>query len=185
MLLKMNNRQDENLQNTGKTVHDITEGLSYLNETEAASQKTWELFKYFRSETQHEHTLLLGRVSWYITCQSFLITVYAISFSNSRHPNWFSNIVLPGLAIIVSVLAFFMIEGATVTINMWGRMRNDLVQVTPKLDSVIIPRWRSHAKFSDPIHVRALWFPRLITIVFIFFGSACQLRLGSTLGYEF
>jgi hypothetical protein len=165
----MNNRQDENLQNTGKMDHDITEGLSYLNEIEAASQMTWELFKNFRSEIQQEHTLLLGRVSWYITCQSFLITVYAISFSNSGHPNWFSNIVLPGLAVIVSVLAFFMIEGATVTINMWGRMRNDLVRVMPKLDSVIIPRWRSHAKFNDPIHVRALWFPRLITIVFILF----------------
>jgi hypothetical protein len=165
----MNTPQDENPQKTRKSDHDTAKGLSDLNETEAASQKTWDLFKYFRSEIQHEHTLLLGRVSWYITCQSFLITVYAISFSNSRHPNWFSNITLPALAIIVSVLAFFMIEGATVTINMWGKMRNDLVQETPNLDSVIIPRWRSQARYNDPIHVRALWFPRLITIVFIFF----------------
>jgi len=164
----MNYGQDENLKTPGKVVHDISEGLNYLSEIEATSQKPWELFQYFRSEIQHEHTLLLGRVSWYITCQSFLITVYAISFSNSRQPNWFSNIVLPALAIVVSVLAFFMIEGATKTINMWGRMRNDLIQAASGLDPVIIPRWRSDVKYGDPIHVRALWFPRFITIVFIF-----------------
>jgi len=62
-----------------------------------------------------------------------------------------------------------MIEGATKTINMWGRMRNDLIQAASGLDPVIIPRWRSDVKYGDPIHVRALWFSRFITIVFIFF----------------
>jgi hypothetical protein len=36
--------------------------------------KAWELFQYFRSEIKHEHALLTGRVTWYITCQSLLGT---------------------------------------------------------------------------------------------------------------
>lgn len=162
-------------QRSAPHMHDISNGLNYLSEVKSSSQKTWELFRYFRGEIQHEHTLLLGRVSWYITCQSFLITVYAITYSNSRQPNWFSNLVLPALAIIVSVLAYFMIEGATKTINMWGKLRNELIAVSAAaqpgsgLDSVIIERWRSGANHNDPIHARALWFPRFITIVFIAF----------------
>ena len=38
-----------------------------------ADKQTWELFQYFRGEIKHEHALLAGRVTWYITCQSFFV----------------------------------------------------------------------------------------------------------------
>jgi hypothetical protein len=146
---------------------DIGQGLEYLKETSDSANKTWELFQYFRSEVQHEHSLLMGRVTWYITCQSFLLTVYAITYSNSKGPNWFSNLLLPSLAIIVSFLSYFMIQGATKTIDMWGKLRFKLVSDNSKLNPVLIPRWRSNAPKDDPIHLRALWFPQFISILFV------------------
>lgn len=150
---------------------NIQDGLNYLN-TSHSAEKTWELFQYFRGEIQHEYNLLMGRVTWYITCQSFLLTVYAISYSNSKQPNWFSNGLLPCLAIIVSILAYFMIEGATRTIDMWRKLCIGLIKKSAEVDPsaglnpIIIPRWRSDAK-NDFIHLRALWFPQFITVIFV------------------
>lgn len=146
---------------------DIQEGLKYLEDTSSSAEKTWELFQYFRGEIQHEHSLLMGRVTWYITCQSFLLTVYAITYSNSKQPNWFSNLLLPFLAIIVSFLSYYMIQGATKTIDMWGKLRVDLVKKNSGLNPIVIPRWRSDAPKDDPIHLRALWFPQFISAIFI------------------
>lgn len=159
---------------------DIAKGLAYLNDKEPHSKTTWELFRYVRSEIQHEHSLLLGRVAWFITCQSFLITVYAVSFSAVKRFNWFSNILLPTLAITISFLAFFMIHGATTTINMWGELRKDLIRFSASsqpgtgLDPILIQRWRSDFG-RDAIHERALWFPQFITIVFMVFWIVVSL----------
>lgn len=38
--------------------------------------------EYYRAETRHEYSLLGQRVSWYVTCQSFLII--AFSFWNGE-----------------------------------------------------------------------------------------------------
>ena len=116
--------------------------------------------------------MLFRSVTWYITCQSFLLTVYAITYSNSKQPNWFSNLLLPCLAIIVSILSYFMIQGATRTIDMWGELRISLIKKSAELNhdsglnSVIIPRWRSDAPNEDSIHLTALWFPQCITFIF-------------------
>jgi uncharacterized membrane protein YhdT len=144
----------------------IVDGIANINKNKNA----WELFKYFREEIQHEHTLLMGRVTWYITCQSFLLTVYGITYSNSRGPNWFSNILLPILGISVTFLALNMIQGATLTIKMWSEMRVDLINNYPELDPVLITRWRSNSNgqnHKDAIHVKALWFPRFIPMIFL------------------
>jgi hypothetical protein len=45
--------------------------LKELEET--FNKNAWELFEYIRSESKHEHSLFTGRVTWYITCQSFLL----------------------------------------------------------------------------------------------------------------
>jgi hypothetical protein len=129
--------------------------------------KAWELFQYFRGEIKHEHALLMGRVTWYITCQSFLLTVYAISYSNCRGHNWFSNLFLPLFSILVTFLALNMITGATLTIRMWSEMRKHLIIANPSLNSVIITRWRHPAIRNDAIHDRSLWFPRFIPILFM------------------
>ena len=132
-----------------------------------ADKQTWELFRYFRDEIKHEYTLLTGRVTWYITCQSFLLTVYAISYANSGGRNWFSNFFLPPFSITVTLLALNMINGATITILMWSDMRRHLITANPRLNSVIITRWRRPENNDDAIHLRSLWFPKLIPTLFI------------------
>jgi hypothetical protein len=129
--------------------------------------KAWELFQYFRSEIKHEHALLTGRVTWYITCQSFLLTVYAISYSNCRGYNWFSNIFLPTFSILLTFLALNMIQGAILTIRMWNEMRKHLIKKNRMLNSIIITRWRYPARAYDAIHHRSLWFPRLVPMLFM------------------
>ena len=128
--------------------------------------KVWELFQYFLGEIKHEHALLTARVTWYITCQSFLLTVYAISYANCRGWNWFSNIFLPLFSIAITFLALNMILGATLTIHMWSDMRAHLIRANPRLNSVIITRWRSQVMHNDPIHVKSLWFPKFIPMLF-------------------
>jgi hypothetical protein len=150
---------------------DLSVGLAYLAKPDPSTEKIWELFRYVRAEVQHEYSLLMGRVTWYITCQSFLLTIYTISYANRPGPNWFSNAALPSLAIAISLLAYFMIQGATQTINMWGDLRREIIKKScaadpdKGLNPIIIARWRSDCP-RDPIHSRALWFPQLITIVF-------------------
>jgi hypothetical protein len=130
-------------------------------------KQTWELFQYFRGEIKHEYALLTGRVTWYITCQSFLLTVYAISYANCRGHNWFSNIFLPLFSFFVSLLALNMIQGAITTILMWSDMRKHLITANPRLNSVIITRWRHPENNYDAIHARSLWFPKLIPMLFM------------------
>ena len=130
--------------------------------------KAWQLFQYFRGEIKHEYALLTSRLTWYITCQSFLLTTYAISYSNCRGYNWFSHIFLPLFAISVTLLALNMIQGATLTIRMWSEMRKHLIMKNPTLNSVIITRWRHPSKHKyDAIHIRSLWFPRFIPMLFM------------------
>ena len=145
----------------------IGPGLEYLKEVFGKSP--WDLYEYIRGEVKHEHNLLSARVAWYITCQSFLLTVYDLSYTNSRGPNWFSNLLLPCLAISVSILAYYMIAGATQTIGMWASLREALISAHPRLDPILIERWRSTKRHrDDKIHIRAMWFPRVITGLFIF-----------------
>jgi hypothetical protein len=135
-----------------------------LNDLMEKFQKNeWDFFEYIRSEIKHEHDLLTSRVTWYITCQSFLLTVYGVTFSRAG-ANWFSNITLPVLAIFVTILSFFMIHGATTTISMWCELRLQLTEKYPKLRAILISRW--HDKSEDLIHRRALLFPKLITLIF-------------------
>jgi hypothetical protein len=136
-----------------------------LEDNSVSGIKKWELFQYYRSEIKHEHSLLMGRTTWYITCQSFLITVYAITYSNYKHPNWFSNLLLPILAILISFLAYSMIKGATKTIKMWRELQDKLIRENQDLEGILIDR-RNEKTEKDDIHSQALWFPQFITIIF-------------------
>jgi hypothetical protein len=136
--------------------------LQKLEETKNA----WELFEYVRSESKHEHSLLTGRVTWYITCQSFLLTAYAVSYANNKGPNWFSNLLLPFLAIVITIPAFSMIYGATATIEMWSELRVELLKKHDELTAILISRWHPNRLSKDSIHFRALWFPKFIPFLF-------------------
>jgi hypothetical protein len=143
-------------------------------------EKIWELFRYFRSEIQYEHQMLMGRVTWFITCQSFLVAAYTVSYTRLGQPNWFSNRALPVLAVMISFLAYFMIEGAANTIDQWNGLRRSLVNVAAGsahgMDSILIRRWRSGSHRWDFVHMSALWFPRLIPFVFMVFWLVISIQ---------
>jgi hypothetical protein len=71
------------------------------------------------------------------------------------------------LAFFVSLLALNMIQGAIITILMWSDMRKHLITANPRLNSVIITRWRHPENNYDAIHARSLWFPKLIPMLFM------------------
>jgi hypothetical protein len=107
------------------------------------------------------------------------VAAYTVSYTRLGQPNWFSNQALPLLAFVLSLLAYFMIEGATKTINMWWVLRRDLVAVAalspPGLDPILIRRWRSDSHHDDFIHTSSLLFPRLIPFVFMIFWVVVSL----------
>jgi hypothetical protein len=72
---------------------------------------------------------------------------------------------MPIFSIIVTILALNMIQGATLSINMWSDMRMHLIEANPGLKSVIITRWRQPK--IDAIHAKSLWFPKFIPMLFM------------------
>lgn len=143
------------------------EGLIQLQHNKGGCQTAWEVFQAIRKETHQEHALLMGRVTWYITCQSFLLTIYAITSTRAGKWNAFSNQLLPGLAIVLSILAVLMIHGSTSTIASWGQLRRQLLLAQPALSGLMIRRWHHNAKGRDWIHASSLLFPQLIPLLFI------------------
>lgn len=152
---------------------DISVGVNYLtsnsDEPSDKAKQVWEVYKYIRLEIQHEYNLLLGRVTWFITCQSFLLAIYGVSYTNSKGANWFSNILIAGLGVVLSYLAGEMVEGTISTIGMWTERRKSLVRNYHLfLDSILIPRWRLKSLIKrDYIHNKALLFPVFITKIFL------------------
>ncbi len=75
---------------------------------------------YFKRWRQNEYDLLNQRVTSFITCQSFLLTAYAVSYVNSPGANnWFSRILLPALGIMLSVVIVFPIRYSILTVDSW------------------------------------------------------------------
>ena len=144
-------------------VCELMKALENLDNDERCYKNVWEYFKYIRGEIKHEYDLLKGRVTWYITCQSFLITAYVLSCNESKSPNWFSNYLLPLLAFCITILAISMIQDTITTIKMWIELRDSLIANKSFLKHLIIKRW--HSK-SDPLAQSALMFPHLIPIIF-------------------
>lgn len=85
--------------------------------------------EYYRAETRHEYSLLGQRVSWYVTCQSFLIIAFSSGMSN---PNVYFRLgvalILPILGIVTSVLIKPSIHGAITIINKWGAKEYEVLQ---------------------------------------------------------
>jgi hypothetical protein len=145
----------------------LREGLLQLQHNEGGCQTAWDVFQAIRKETHQEHALLMGRVSWYITCQSFLLTIYAITSTHTGKWNAFSNQLLPGLAIVLSILAVLMIHGSTATIASWRHLRRQLLLAQPGLSGLLIRRWHHNASGKDWIHDSSLLFPQLIPMLFV------------------
>ena len=141
--------------------------------------------EYYRAETRHEYSLLGQRVSWYVTCQSFLIIAFSSGMGNSNvYFRLGIALILPTLGMITSILIKPSIDGAITIINKWGEKEYEVLQNEDLKDFKIKRayekvRSRSHSveQKTDVIKRESLKFAKLIPVVFIY-GWICLCLLG-------
>ncbi len=105
--------------------------------------------EYYRAETRHEYSLLGQRVSWYVTCQSFLIIAFSSGMGNSNlYFRLGIALILPTLGIITSLLTKPSIDGAIAIINRWGAKEYEVLQ-NEDLQDFKIKRAYEKVRFSS------------------------------------
>lgn len=141
--------------------------------------------EYYRSETKHEYSLLGQRVSWYVTCQSFLIIAFSSGMGNSNvYFRLGVGLILPTLGIVTSTLIKPSIDGAIAIINKWGDKEYEVLQ-NEELKDFKIKRVYEKARFNshkvehktDVIKRESLKFAQYISVVFTY-GWLCLCLLG-------
>ena len=129
--------------------------------------------EFYRSEIQHEYSLLYSRVGTYITSQSFLIIAFASAMSN-RNAAWndfFSlwfPILLSLIGIVTSLTVRGGVNGAIETIALWHVKQNKLFENDPLMNDYYVykqPEWSS--KSVDAKHRRILEFAQIMPYVFL------------------
>ena len=95
-------------------------------------------YKFLREELHFEHTLLGGRMTYYMTSQSFLFTAAAIARATQWHGvYWFSGVMLPLVGVAASAVLLDSIHAA------YGRM----------------DRWRAKEKLFEGRHPLVVLYP--------------------------
>lgn len=143
--------------------------------------------QFYRAETRHEYSLLGQRVSWYVTCQSFLIIAFSSGMSNSNvYFRLGIGLILPALGIVTSILIKPFIDGAIAIINKWGDKEYEVLQ-NEDLQDFQVKRVYKNVRSSshsvehskDVIKTESLKFAKLISVVFIYgWISLCFLGIG-------
>lgn len=87
-----------------------------------------DILKALREDIQAEHTLIAGRVTWYVTSQAFLLTAYATSWNPGFGWQNFFHCVLPLAAIALSAVIFASIYAATWAQDVYLREQQALVR---------------------------------------------------------
>jgi hypothetical protein len=130
--------------------------------------------KFYRSEIQHEFSLLSARISAYITSQSFLVIGFATSMGN-MNPRWGSlfRLVFPlavtVLGLATSLLVWPGIQGACATIDLWHEKQQRLLDGDARLDDFRVERPLGPSRRGHPvdlIHERSLIFARWAPVAF-------------------
>ncbi len=149
--------------------------------------------KYYRAETRHEFSLLGQRVSWYVTCQSFLIIAFSSGMSNSNiYFRLGIGFILPTLGIITSILIKPSIDGAIAIINKWGVKEYEVLQnedlkdfkIKRAYEKVRSSSHREVEQTTDIIKRESLKFAKLVPVVFIY-GWICLCLLGVAVNLKF
>ena len=94
---------------------------------ECQSLSLADSLKALREDIQAEHNLIAGRVNWYVTSQSFLLTAYATSWNFNFGWRMFFHSVLPLAAIVLSVVILASIYAATWAQDVYLREQEKLV----------------------------------------------------------
>lgn len=92
-----------------------------------------EKLKYYRAETQHEYSLMLTRLSAYMTSQSFLFIAYPAAMGTTVGGDTrFSlpvSLLLCALGLTLSLHVYPSLKGAVDRTDMWREMERRLFEV--------------------------------------------------------
>jgi hypothetical protein len=132
-----------------------------------------DVLRFCREEIRHEFALLSVRMTWYVTCQSFLITAFAIFTANNflKSFPWF-NLCIAVLGIVTSYLTLSPIKATHETIAMWLEKQRAVFSI-PQLQEdhskihYSIPR-NFLTISADARHQKSLIFSRYNPWIFIF-----------------
>ena len=135
--------------------------------------------KFIRQEVMFEYQLMSSRISWLITCQSFLIAAYTFSFGNVfiYKAGWFVQYVLPILGLLLCVPAFIGILGASRTISDWRSKQYALLidaGLSSELAKYLIDRFKTPPP-NDYIHKVSERFAISLPIALSVFWVICFL----------
>jgi hypothetical protein len=115
-----------------------------------------EGYKYLREELRFENTLLVSRLTAYITSQSFLFTASAIARGTNYHGfYWVSGFLMPLIGVAASALMLAVIRAAYKRIDEW-REKERAFAGHPLV-----------VLYSDRDHARSLLFATLMPGLFL------------------
>jgi hypothetical protein len=132
-----------------------------------------QTIEFIRNEISHEFALLNGRVSWFASCQAFLIASFTLSIGNAavHHAGWLAHYVLPVLGLLLCATVVPGILGAVKAIDLWLGRQHAFLQnpsVRAEMKAVFIDRF-FEAPNEDLVHHRSLWFALSLPGVIAFF----------------
>ena len=141
-----------------------------------AEKETLEIklkkLEFYRSEIQHEYTLLYSRVSTYVTSQSFLTIAFASAMSNRSAAGnqvfslWFP-ILLSLIGIITSLTVRGGVNGSVDTIGLWHVKQNKLFESDPLMDDYLVTLQVKSKNPLDKNNRHSLEFAQIMPYVFL------------------
>jgi len=129
--------------------------------------------QFYRTEIQHEYSLLYSRTGTYVTSQSFLTIAFASAMVNRNASStdifslWFP-IILSLIGIITSIMVRGGVDGALQTIALWHVKQNKLFESDPAMNDYHVA-WK-HEHSGNPVdakHRRILEFAQVMPYVFL------------------
>ncbi len=129
--------------------------------------------EFYRSEIQHEYTLLYSRVSTYVTSQSFLTIAFASAMGNrsaawnDMFSFWFP-LILSLIGIITSITVRGGVNGAVESIALWHLKQMKLFENDGFMDDYSISKQpRKNSNPVDAKHRHILEFAQIMPYVFL------------------
>jgi len=121
-------------------------------------------YEKIREEIRSEYMLITSRLTWFVTSQSFLVSAFAISQANGFvWFRWFSTLLLPAVALLLTLLALPAIVSACKTIELWHQKQAAFFARQPEFrEAFVLAR-------KPWMEEQGLLFPQLMPILFAVF----------------
>lgn len=131
----------------------------------------FENLKLIREETRFEHQQIAERITWFVAVQAFLITPYALTFTNPQSELQIFRSVIPLAGIGLSILILLAVVPAAIRIREHRTKESELQEHSPL-------KWG-----RDDRRAIAVLVPQLIPLGSLTVWLSLIIRSWSGLGY--